>query len=68
MDSKKEGVVKWFNEKKGFGFIECQGRDYFLHFKELQMDGYKTIDDGQKVTFNEKKTDKGFAATCVTIC
>ena len=47
-----EGTVKWFNPDKGYGFISQEGgEDLFVHFSEIQMDGFKTLDEGQKVSF-----------------
>jgi CspA family cold shock protein len=47
-----EGKVKWFSAEKGFGFIEqADGDDLFVHFSEIQSDGFKTLDEGQAVTF-----------------
>ena len=47
-----EGTVKWFNPEKGYGFISQQGgEDVFVHFSEIKMDGFKTLDEGQKVSF-----------------
>ncbi len=47
-----EGVVKWFNPEKGYGFIsQNDGEDLFVHFSEIQMDGFKTLDEGQRVSF-----------------
>lgn len=47
-----EGKVKWFNPEKGYGFISQEdGEDLFVHFSEIQMDGFKTLDEGQAVTF-----------------
>lgn len=47
-----EGTVKWFNPEKGYGFISREdGEDIFVHFSEIQMDGYKTLDEGQRVSF-----------------
>ncbi len=47
-----EGTVKWFNPEKGYGFISREdGDDIFVHFSEIQMDGYKTLDEGQRVSF-----------------
>ena len=46
------GTVKWFSQEKGYGFISCEGgKDVFVHFSAIQMDGYKTLSEGQKVTF-----------------
>lgn len=56
------GTVKWFNEEKGFGFImdEMSGDDIFVHFSAIITDGFKTLSDGQKVTF-DIETDTGDA-------
>lgn len=48
-----EGTVKWFNPEKGYGFISQEdGEDLFVHFSEIQMDGFRTLDEGQTVTFD----------------
>ena len=48
-----EGTVKWFNAEKGYGFIsQKDGEDLFVHFSEIKMDGYKTLDEGQAVSFD----------------
>ena len=48
-----KGTVKWFNNQKGYGFISQQGgEDLFVHFSEIKMDGYKTLDEGQAVSFD----------------
>ena len=48
-----EGTVKWFNPEKGYGFIsQKDGDDLFVHFSEIKMDGYKTLDEGQAVSFD----------------
>ena len=60
MMSKTNGTVKWFNETKGFGFIEREdGPDVFVHFSALQGDGFKTLADGQKVEFDVTDGQKG---------
>ena len=47
-----QGTVKWFNPEKGYGFIsQNDGEDLFVHFSEIQMDGFKTLDEGQRVSF-----------------
>ncbi len=47
-----EGTVKWFNPEKGYGFIsQADGEDLFVHFSEIQMDGFKTLDEGDRVEF-----------------
>lgn len=49
----KQGTVKWFNAEKGFGFISTEdGNDVFVHFSAIQSEGYKTLDEGQKVEFD----------------
>lgn len=54
------GTVKWFNETKGFGFIEQEsGPDVFVHFSAIQGDGFKTLAEGQKVEFNVTSGQKG---------
>ena len=60
MSEKKIGTVKWFNEKKGFGFITREGGpDLFVHFSSISGNGFKTLKDGQKVTFVETVGKKG---------
>ena len=55
-----EGQVKWFNEKKGFGFIQQEGgKDLFVHFSAIQGDGFKTLTEGQKVRFEVEDSPKG---------
>jgi CspA family cold shock protein len=62
------GTVKWFNEAKGFGFItpEDGGKDVFVHFSEIQAEGFKVLNEGQSVTFNVEDGPKGPQATRVT--
>tara|TARA_Y100000310_G_scaffold24983_1_gene23942 strand:- start:284 stop:490 length:207 start_codon:yes stop_codon:yes gene_type:complete len=65
--NKTTGTVKWFNEKKGFGFIEMEtGGDVFAHFSEIQGDGYKTLTENQKVEFEVLNDAKGDKATKIT--
>lgn len=61
------GKVKWFNESKGYGFIEPDGggRDVFVHFSAIQGDGYKTLSEGQTVEFEVIQGDKGPQASNV---
>lgn len=55
-----QGTVKWFNSEKGFGFIEVEGgADVFVHFSAIQGDGYKTLEEGQRVTFDIIQGPKG---------
>lgn len=61
------GTVKWFNETKGFGFIEQEsGPDVFVHFSAIQGEGFKTLAEGQKVQFNVTRGQKGPQAENVT--
>ena len=63
MADRETGTVKWFNNAKGFGFIERQdGEDVFVHFNQLRGEGYRSLNDGQQVEFTVAKTDKGFQA------
>jgi CspA family cold shock protein len=61
------GTVKWFNNAKGFGFIQQDnnGPDVFVHFSAIQGDGFKTLEDGQRVSFDVEKGEKGPAAANV---
>jgi len=60
MSEKKTGTVKWFNEKKGFGFITREGGpDLFVHFSSIGGNGFKTLQDGQAVSFVETVGKKG---------
>jgi CspA family cold shock protein len=57
---KMRGRVKWFNEDKGYGFIEKQdGGDVFVHFSAIQMDGFRTLEEGQEVEFDIVESDRG---------
>lgn len=64
-----KGVVKWFDPRKGFGFIEMEGeKDIFVHHTEIQSEGFKTLDEGQEVEFEIKNNEKGdYAANVVRI-
>ncbi|MCT4418243.1 cold-shock protein [Lactococcus cremoris] len=55
-----KGTVKWFNPDKGFGFITSEdGQDVFAHFSQIQTSGFKTLDEGQKVTFDVEAGQRG---------
>ena len=62
-----EGIVKWFNDAKGFGFLTPDEgeKDLFVHMSEIQMEGFKTLKEGQKVEFEQGETDKGPCAKTV---
>ena len=64
MSDQKNGKVKWFNDSKGYGFIELDesGEDVFVHFSAIQIEGYKSLAEGQSVTLEVVKGDKGLQA------
>ena len=62
----QNGKVKWFNSEKGFGFIEVEGgEDVFVHFSAIQGEGFKTLEEGQEVTFEVEQGNRGYQATNV---
>lgn len=65
MSNQSTGTVKWFNAEKGFGFIsqDSGGPDVFAHFRAITGDGYKSLDEGQKVSFNAEQGQKGLQAS-----
>lgn len=63
-----DGVVKWFNNTKGFGFIQKEdGTDIFVHYSAINSDGFKSLTEGDNVSFEVGETDKGPAAANVTV-
>ncbi len=63
-----KGTVKWFNNQKGYGFItDEEGKDVFVHFSGLNMEGFKTLNEGASVEFDLTEGDKGPQATNVTV-
>jgi len=65
---KQKGKVKWFNSEKGYGFIEAEdGKDVFVHFSALNMEGYKALEEGATVEFEVIEGEKGAQAANVTV-
>lgn len=63
MSAREQGMVKWFNDAKGFGFIQrSTGEDIFVHFRSIQGDGYRSLQDGQMVEFVVVEGQKGLQA------
>jgi CspA family cold shock protein len=68
MSERVSGTVKWFNGGKGFGFIEREGgADVFVHFSAIQGDGFRNLEEGQKVEFDIEQDPKGLRAANVTV-
>ncbi len=68
MSDRVQGTVKWFNNTKGFGFIEREGGDdVFVHYSSVENEGYKTLKEGQKVEFSIGDSEKGPQAQSVKI-
>ncbi|MDH3376873.1 MAG: cold-shock protein [Gammaproteobacteria bacterium] len=68
MSERESGTVKWFNDRKGFGFIQReQGDDVFVHYREIRGDGHKTLHEGQRVEFETINGEKGLAAQDVAV-
>ena len=63
-----KGTVRWFNKRKGYGFIsDEQGKDVFVHYSGIKMEGYKNLEEGQSVEFELTQGDKGPQATNVVV-
>ncbi len=68
MSERMVGTVKWFNATKGYGFLaQDSGPDVFVHFSAIQSDGYRTLEEGQKVEFSIEKGPKGLQAANVVV-
>ena len=68
MSERETGVVKWFDVKKGFGFIKRdEGNDVFVHYSSIQGSDFRKLEEGQKVTFVVSETDKGLQAQDVAL-
>jgi len=68
MSEKEQGTVKWFNNGKGYGFIErSEGEDVFVHFNSIVGDGYRSLDEGQRVEFTVAQGQKGLQAENVVV-
>jgi len=68
MSERIQGTVKWFNGGKGYGFIAREGgEDVFVHFSAIQGDGYRSLEEGQKVEFTVEKGPKGLLAASVVV-
>ncbi len=62
----EEGTVKWFDDRKGFGFVEREnGEDVFVHFSNISAEGFKSLEQGDRVSFDVEKTDRGLQAVNV---
>jgi len=67
MSNRQQGTVKWFNNTKGFGFIETEKGDVFVHHSAIEGEGFKTLDEGATVTFDSEQTQKGAQALNVRV-
>ena len=67
--ARETGIVKWFNESKGFGFIapDSGGKDLFAHFREIQGTGFRTLQENQRVEFDISQGQKGPQATAIRV-
>lgn len=63
---REEGTVKWFDDRKGYGFIQREnGEDIFVHFSNIKEEGFKSLDQGEKVAFSVEETERGLQAVDV---
>lgn len=68
MSEREKGTVKWFNNSKGYGFIQReQGGDVFVHFRAIRGDGYRSLEEGQRVEFSVTQGQKGLQAEDVSV-
>ena len=68
MSNRENGTVKWFDNAKGYGFIQrCAGDDVFVHFRQIQGNGYRTLQEGQQVEFSVVQGQKGLQAENVSV-
>ena len=68
MSERETGTVKWFNGSKGYGFIAREeGNDVFVHFSDIQGDGFRNLEEGQSVEFSVEQGQKGLQATNVSV-
>jgi len=68
MSEKQSGTVKWFDNAKGFGFaVNTEGEDVFIHYRAIMSDGYKTLAEGESVSFLQVKSEKGWQAAEVEV-
>lgn len=63
----QNGVVKWFHESKGYGFIDSQDKSYFVHYSQILKKGFKILKEGDKVSFTPVQADKGLCAENVIV-
>ena len=68
MSSKQTGTVKWFNTEKGYGFaLNESGEDVFIHYRSIQQEGFKDLQEGQQIAFVQVKSEKGWQAAEVEV-
>lgn len=69
MQDREQGTVKWFSAEKGYGFIQRDNgdKDVFVHYSEVNKEGYKSLDEGQRVEFDVTRGNKGFQAQAVEL-